>query len=187
MSQTLLYADHHDDCPADYYTRVDGGSIPWSLSVPKDIWATSFFFRSHIFLPRHKDTIRGFLQSLPPMYEDSSPESLLHKAVHVVSLGALSNALKSAPLRSEARREYGKALQELGFTIQSPSFATSNETLMSILLFALYEQITGNYSSRTAWTRHINGAVTLVRIRGQNQMLDPTSRRLFCAVRTSMV
>ena len=59
--------------------------------------------------------------------------------------------------------------------------------LMSILLFALYEQVTGSYSSRTAWTRHTIGAVSLVKLRGQDQMLDPISRRLFCAVRTSMV
>jgi hypothetical protein len=37
------------------------------------------------------------------------------------------------------------------------------------------------------WTRHINGAVTLIKLRGKEQMLDPISRRLFCAVRTLMV
>jgi hypothetical protein len=173
--------------PADYFAWANGGSIPWSLSVPKDISATSFFFQSHITWPKHDDSVRGFLEALPPMYKQSSPNSLLHKAVYAVSLGALSNARKSTPLRVEARREYGTALQELGVAIKSPSSATSDETLMSILLFALYEQITWSYSSRTAWTRHINGAVTLVKLRGQNQMENITSRRLFRAVRTLMV
>jgi hypothetical protein len=148
---------------------------------------TSLFFKNHVSWPRHDDSERGFLEALPSMYQKSSASSLLHKAVNALALGTLSNARMSTPLRCEARREYGKALQELGVAIKSVSLATSDETLMSILLFAVYEQITWSYPSRTAWTRHVNGAVTLVKLRGQSQMANPLSKRLFRAVRTLMV
>jgi hypothetical protein len=173
--------------PSTYLALANGVSIPWGLPVPKESMVTSLFFKNHVTWPRHDDSERGFLEALPSMYHNSSTNSLLHKAVNALALGTMSNACMSTSLRCEARREYGKALQGLGVAIKSASLATSDETLMSILLFAVYEQITWSYPSRDAWTRHVNGAVTLVKLRGQNQMATPVSKRLFRAVRTLMV
>ena len=63
----------------------------------------------------------------------------------------------------------------------------SDATLLSILLFALYESITSSEHSVSAWARHIEGAVAIVKARGVKQFDDPQSLLLFRAVRTQML
>ena len=115
-------------------------SVPWGLSnLLSESNAVSYFFKKHVILPRHSDSQRGFLEVLKEMYDEARPSSLLHDAIRAVALGTLSNACQSRPMRVEARKIYGNALQDLGTAIQSPSPANWDELLMTILLFALYE------------------------------------------------
>ena len=107
--------------------------------MPPELTAVPYFFHKHVLWRRHFDSQRGFLELLGEMYDEARPNSLLHEATRSVSLGAMSNAYKSRPLRCEAQKTYGKALQDLALAIQSPTLATSDELLMTILLFALYE------------------------------------------------
>lgn len=138
-------------------------------------------------MPRSKDSLRGYVEVLGPMYVNAKCDSLLHQATQALALASLSNGRKSPLLRVEARKIYGNALREVGLAIKDPKAARSDEVLMSIMLFSLYEAITSTDESRTVWTRHINGAVTLVKLRGEEQLKNPTSLHLFRAVRASMV
>ena len=101
--------------------------------------AIGFFLQHHANRQRAADSQRGFLEHLAPLYQRASTDSLLHRATYALSMGALSNARHSPIDRLEARRTYVKALKELGEVIKRPHVATSNETLMTILLFSLYE------------------------------------------------
>jgi hypothetical protein len=150
--------------------------------------AISFFLQHHANRPRTADSQRGFLEHLAPLYQRASTDSLLHRATYALSMGALSNARHSPVDRLEARRTYAKALKEMGEVIKKPRVASSNETLMTILLFSLYEQITWNSSNKTQWTSHIHGAIALLKMRGWKELEnDPVSRTLFKCVRTQMV
>lgn len=42
-------------------------------------------------------------------------------------------------MSQEAARAYGKALRKVGEALQNPASAATDETILSILLFALYE------------------------------------------------
>jgi len=150
-------------------------------------YAVAFFFRHLVQMPRSKDSLRGYIEVLGPMYTNARANSILHQATHALALASLSNGQKSPLLRVEARKLYGRALRDVGDAIKDPVLARSNEILMSIMLFSLYEAITSTDESRTVWTRHINGAVTLVKLRGESIKKDPTSLHLFRAVRASMV
>ena len=75
----------------------------------------------------------------------------------------------------------------MGNAIKDPALARSDEILMAIMLFSLYEAVTSTDDTRSVWTRHINGAVTLLKIRGEEMTKKPTSLHLFRAVRASMV
>jgi hypothetical protein len=150
-------------------------------------YAVGFFFKNLVQMPRSKDSLRGYVEVLGPMYIKAKSDSLLHQATQALALASLSNGRKSPLLRVEARKIYGNALREVGMAIKDPQAARSDEVLMSIMLFSLYEAITSTDESRTVWTRHINGAVTLVKLRGEEQLKNPTSLHLFRAVRASMV
>lgn len=114
-------------------------NLPWQPDIPDRDHAATFFFRNYTSWTRHSDGLRGFTEILTPLYASSMSASLLHEATHAVALAALSNFKKSAPLRLEARRSYVRALQHLNSAIQNSDIAASDETLMSVLLFSLYE------------------------------------------------
>jgi hypothetical protein len=181
--------------PSDQDGLVGQSIIGSSFKVPPSLdspgsrmnYAVSFFFQNLVAMPRANDSLRGYLEILGPMYVKAKSNSLLHQATHALALASLSNGRKSPLLRLEARRLYGRALHQVGIAIQDPVAARSDEVLMSIMLFSLYEAITSTDDSRTVWTRHINGAVTLVKLRGEKQLQNETSLHLFRAVRASMV
>ena len=162
---------------------------PRSMDTPAmrvDV-AVSFWFRHLLTIPRLPDALQGYLEILGPMYSKASPSSLLHQATRALALAGLSNGQRSALIRVEARKLYAKALRETGEAIRDPKQARSNELLMAIMLFSLYETITSSDNTRALWNRHINGAVTLVKMRGDSMKSDPTSLHLFRAVRAHMV
>lgn len=162
---------------------------PRSMDTPAmrvDV-SVAFWFKHLLRIPRLPDALRGYMEILGPMYMQASANSLLHQATHALSLAALSNGQRSPLIRMEARRLYTIALRYTGEAICDPKQARSNELLMSILLFSLYETITSTDDSRRLWTRHINGAVTLVKMRGEAMKNDPLSLHLFRAVRAHMV
>jgi len=162
-------------------------SLPMSLAFSREVASTSFFIKNFAIPPRQKDSMRGYLEVLYPIYENASSGSLVHKATQAVALASLSNGFKTRVLRMEAQKIYGKALLEVGEAIKDPVIARSDELLMTILLFSLYEAITSSQESRAAWTHHISGAVQLVKLRGEAQLKNPVSLHLFRAVRSAML
>lgn len=161
--------------------------LPMSLAFSRELASTSFFLKNFALPPRQKDSTRGYLEVLLPIYQNASPDSLVHQATHAVALAALSNGFKTKLLRMEAQKLYGKALREVGEAIKDPVKARSDELLISVLLFSLYEAITAGNDARMAWTHHITGAVSLVKLRGEEQLKNPQSLQLFRAVRSSML
>jgi hypothetical protein len=184
-------AEEEDDYSNKSELRLFNPNFPLPRSLDsagqRKNYAVGFFFKNLVQMPRSKDSLRGYVEVLGPMYVKAKADSLLHQATQALALASLSNGRKSPLLRVEARKIYGNALREVGLAIKDPQAAKSDEVLMSILLFSLYEAITSTDESRTVWTRHINGAVTLVKLRGEEQLKNPTSLHLFRAVRASMV
>ena len=86
-----------------------------------------------------RETSRGFLGALIPMYENSKPGSPLEIATHAVSLSAVANWPGRRHLGQRAGMIYGRAMRAVQSALQDPKQATSNETLLVILLFSLYE------------------------------------------------
>jgi hypothetical protein len=169
-------------------------NLLWGISAPQHISTISYFFHSHVLRQRHVDTQKGFLELLGPIYGRSSPGSLLHRATYAVALGCLSATQNSVTLKSEARTAYGRVLKELSTGLQSPGDDVMNEMILSILLCGLCEQISNNINPGTeinvdprTWTRHVSGAIALVKMRGRSQLVDEESRKLFRAVRAQML
>ena len=162
-------------------------SIPASLAFCRKLASTAFFLKNFATPARQKDSMRGYLEILLPIYQNAPMDSLVHQATDAVAMASLSNGFKTRLLRLEAQNLYGKALREVGNAIKDPILARSDELLISILLFSLYEAITATDESRASWTQHISGAVSLIKLRGEEQLKNPQSLHLFRAVRASML
>jgi hypothetical protein len=158
-----------------------------ALTFSRELASTAFFLKNFAAPARQKDSIRGYLEILLPIYQNAPVDSMVHQATGAVALASLSNGFKTRLLRMEAQKLYGKALREVGNAIKDPILSRSDELLMSILLFSLYETITATNESQATWTHHISGAVSLIKLRGEEQLKNPQSLHLFRAVRASML
>ncbi|KAK7552588.1 hypothetical protein IWX49DRAFT_559987 [Phyllosticta citricarpa] len=149
--------------------------------------ATSFFFQNFVIPPQKSTTVDTFLNCLVPYYNSANISSALHLATNAVSLSAFSKDPSRGQTAQEAGRAYGKALRKVGEALQDPASAATDETILSILLFALYESITSTNDSITAWKNHVSGAVTLTKLRGADGFSTVQSRKIFHAVRAMML
>ncbi|EKG09917.1 hypothetical protein MPH_13007 [Macrophomina phaseolina MS6] len=164
-----------------------GPSLPQGLHFSIEAQATAFFFRNFVLPPQQKECERGFFDILLPYFNETPEASPLHLATHAVSLAVLGNYPGRAQLMREAARFYGQALQKAQLALKDPAQAKSDETLLTIMMFVLYETLHNANYSITAWAHHIDGAVTLTKLRGRQQLEQPKSRKLFQAVRAMML
>jgi hypothetical protein len=158
-------------------------SLTFNPSIEQQ--ATSFFFENFAPTSKSKDTSRGFLDLLAPMYEKTSTNSPLSMATEALAVRTAANFPGGKHLLHHAESLYGRALKAVQRAIQEPSQATKDETLLSILLFSIYESTTT--SNIDNWSKHIKGAVSIVRSRGPAQFDDTESLLLFRSTRTQML
>ncbi|KAF2994263.1 hypothetical protein E8E13_002116 [Curvularia kusanoi] len=161
--------------------------IPQSLSLAPDYEAVTFFFKNFITLPQQAESTRGYLEFLVPLYNQALPSSVLHLATSAVAMAAVGQYPGREALVSEAVKSYGKAIRKLNTDLKDPVMGKSNETVLAILMFSLYETIMSTDDSITAWGNHVDGAVALTKLRGTDQFNDPMSHAMFRAVRTMMI
>lgn len=135
----------------------------------------------------NRDTTTGFLQVAAPLVEKAEDDSAQSLATEAVATAVMATTPDNEHLNQHAAHLYGRALAATQQVMQDPAHATSDETLLAILLFALYESIVSSEHSTAAWTKHIEGAVAIVRARGIQQFENPRSLQLFRVVRTQML
>ena len=149
--------------------------------------ATQHFFKSFALPSPSKETTRGFFEVAESMFDRAEQDSPVRLATQAVAIVVAAKRPGQVYLAQLAARVYGKALAATQQAMQEPVDATSDTTLLTILLFSLYESITSSDHSKSAWNKHIDGAVAIVKARGVEQFKNPESLSLFRAVRTQMI
>lgn len=163
-------------------------TVPPGLEFSTEAAATAFFFRNFVTLPQQNGCSRGYLEYLIPVYNRARADSAIQAATHAVSLSALSNYPGNSRLKLDAKRAYGEALRKVNEAITSgPKSASSNEILLAVLMFSLYETVDSANFKDTAWSSHVDGAVALARHRAAEDWTDEESLGIFRAIRTSML
>jgi hypothetical protein len=159
-------------------------SLMFNPSIERQ--AVSFFFENFVVPFQSKKILRGFLEVLIiPMYEATASNSLLSMATEALAVRVAANFLGGRHLVPHAESLYYQALKSVQRAIREPTEVTTDETLLSILLFSLYESVTTSIAEN--WRRHIRGAVGIAKSRGTAQFSDPQSLLLFRAIRTQML
>jgi hypothetical protein len=104
-----------------------------------DYEAVTFFFKNFITLPQQAESTRGYLEFLVPLYNQALPSSVLHLATSAVAMAACGQYPGRQDLVGEAVKTYGKAIRKLNDDLKDPARSKSNETVLAILMFSLYE------------------------------------------------
>ncbi|KAL6707859.1 hypothetical protein ACN47E_003759 [Coniothyrium glycines] len=162
-------------------------AVPPSITLAPETEAIPFFFKNFITLPQQAESTRGYLEYLVPLYNCALPSSVLHLATTAVALGVCGQYPGRQVLLRDAVSTYGKAIKMLNDDLKDAAKSKSDETVLAILMFSLYETIMSTDDSITAWGNHVDGAVALTKLRGTDQFNNPLSHAIFRAVRTMMI
>jgi hypothetical protein len=98
-----------------------------------------FFFKNFITLPQQAESTRGYLEYLVPLYNRTRPSSALHLATTAVAMATCGQYPGRHDLRREAVSIYGRAIKKLNEDLRDPAASKSDETILAILMFSLYE------------------------------------------------
>ena len=135
--------------------------------------------------------VTGFSKTydvLEPLYGASAIDEPLVASVDAVSLAFFSFHFDCTGASVNARKKYLSALPLLNQALKSPKSATSDSTLLAVLLLDLFEKITNNNPrSITSWMSHINGALALVELREDPLRQDYTGLRLSTRLSTNLL
>lgn len=114
-------------------------ALPIPIHMPPEYEAVPFFFKNFIALPQQAESTRGFLEYLLPLYNQAKTSSVLHLATSAVALATCGQYPGRHELLRLAVSTYGKALKKLNDDIKDPVMSKSDETVLAILMFSLYE------------------------------------------------
>ena len=173
---------------ADEELTVCTYSIPRDVGRhPEDI-SICFFFRHYGGTTIDPETNGGFNQLWPQMYSRSPAQSSLRLATAAVT--ASIAALWSLPGYDalQAREVFGKAMSAARYALQDPRECSTDELLMTILVFDLYETLALHCScERLEYGKHKDGALAIIEDRGLANTTKPQARALIGAVRHTLL
>lgn len=106
-------------------------------TVPTIDEAIAFF--AHHFIVSDHDDGKGYLSHLPAIYQNISPTSALSEVVVAIGMAGLSNIGRGDPFMLMAREKYTRGLHVVNSTLRDPNKATADQTLMAVMLLALFE------------------------------------------------
>ena len=169
---------------------IDSGClsyVPSSLTLDFEGLALGFFFNRFVILPSSSAAAPGFLEVLPSLYPNADTRSALFSATGAISLAAYTNDPGREHYIGKARQKYGETLLPVNEALRDPTAVRTNETLMSVLIMGLLEIITARKEASPKFGVHAEGAMALIKMRGEGMFEDKTSRKLLHAVRSQNI
>ncbi|MCJ1287232.1 hypothetical protein MMC26_006580 [Xylographa opegraphella] len=167
---------------------------PWQPTLPygtlqecQERQALCYFFSQFTAIPQHHSTSRGYLEYLLPAYFDAAPQSPLFAALSATALATFSNRPGRKVLMYNAQKMYLTAVALIQKAVADPVEAKMDTTIVAVLLLGLYETITCTEHSLPSWGKHVDGAVALVKHRGDDLFKSSLGARIFYWVRAQMV
>lgn len=161
-------------------------SIPQTLAPDVLERGVSYFFSNFVAPPSGPS--HGHFHHLTTISLADGLDDTLKTSLAATGLAGLANTSKSASLLDHARREYAAALRQINAALLSPTEAIKDSTLISIIVVAIFESTVGaRQLSIKAWTEHINGAATLVQLRGSAQLRTRVGLGLFIQASSHML
>ena len=157
-------------------------TIPPSLVIPTSNHAKDLFYYNYVF-----GALKPF-EFLQSFYSPLPKDDHLKASMNAVALAYLNYQRHVPNVQIEARQHYVAALRLMNKAIQDPEMAKKDSTILAILLLDLYEKVTNKESHyKGAWAAHLQGALTLVKMRGVEQFKDPMVVSILLRVSTNQI
>jgi hypothetical protein len=95
-----------------------------------------------------------------------------------LGIAGVANLYLDSRLKSEATRWYLDAIKMVNAALSSAKDVKADSTLTSINLLSLFEA-TNNDHTLDGWINHVDGAASLIRLRGMDQFSTPAGQRMY--------
>ncbi|GAM85589.1 hypothetical protein ANO11243_035960 [Dothideomycetidae sp. 11243] len=116
----------------------------------------------------------GFLEFLPDLYSNTSPNVDLSLALRAAALASFANQYSSPQMMAKARNAYGRSLTALNTSLRKPDDAVKDTTIATIILLQIFEHITCDDS--LSMGNHDAGLRMLLDMRGDSQLDNSQGR-----------
>ena len=157
-------------------------NVPRKVDVSIDDLARDAFFFYYVARFSKVLDVLGFFFTRP------NNDRHLHASIKAASLAFFSFQNDSPRARLLAREQYQRALPQVNRALKVPKTASKDSTLLAVLLLDLFEKIMDNNPRPVeSWMSHVNGALTLVKLRGPSNFKERTSLRLTAWLCTNVV
>ncbi|KAF5688650.1 hypothetical protein FDENT_4735 [Fusarium denticulatum] len=160
---------------------------PWfRLAVTPEDQALHFFFHHYVVpesgrSPTHPDC-HGII------YKRATEPGYLANLINAVGLASLAYSKNAPMLVDSARQAFSRALHSICAALVDPSEAASDQMLVAVMLLALYETVSSSSNEDlSSWSRHVDGALALIQLRGAGQLRNRIGRSIFLNLRTEIL
>lgn len=153
----------------------------------RELEAFYFFMNTHVDIRRDPLVRRGFLELVPSVLKDARPDSAVEHAIIACSVFFQEAWSAMMPETQRTRRYFAKALRSLNEAVMDSGKCQEDGTLMAVVLLEMYEMLSNGLQLQRATGIHQQGAVALVKQRGELNYRSDVSRRLLIAIRHQLI
>lgn len=147
-----------------------------------------FFFRHYGGTTIDPETPNGFNQLWQPMYLQALPRSSLRLATAAITVNIAMMWCSKGFNTPSAADVFVKAVAAAREGIHDPLQSLTDEMLMTILLFDLYDALFLHYAPNlTGYGKHKYGALAVIEQRGSNNIATSRGRALLKAARHTLL
>lgn len=122
----------------------------------------------------------------PPVHSEAYHRHLSTDGFHplvatsmtALGLAGVANLYMDPGLKREATRWYLRAIKMANVAISSPADVKADSTLLTVNLLGMFEA-TFNDNSLAGWSNHVDGAASIVKMRGMDQFSTPAGQRMY--------
>ncbi|KAK4863415.1 hypothetical protein LT330_002193 [Penicillium expansum] len=142
------------------------------------------FFLSH-YVVRQSGPSSGFLDYAPAMLaQDDGGNDMLECAILAVGFSGLARTTSQTDLLTRSMMMYTRTMERVNLALADPQAARRDSTIVSVLVLALYEF---SKASIDGWKHHIEGATSLLNLRGRSQFSTSTGLQIFKDVFSQLI
>ncbi|MCJ1234892.1 hypothetical protein MMC14_002856 [Varicellaria rhodocarpa] len=179
-TEALRFRNESNAVQKKVHARNAAKSIPPAVAISASSRAKDIFYHDYVVGPTKP---LHFLLAF-----QSSKNELLSKSIYAVALAYLHYQRHSLDTREEARQHYTKALSLTSATLKYPDRAKKDATLLAVLLLDLYEKIIDKeLKFEGPRAAHLSGALSLVKLRDDQQFKDPITLGILMRLSTSLL
>ena len=183
-----LPVDHLPTAAAAKNFVASTDSIRHALHQNTQDTSISFFFRHYGGTSFDPEARNGFNQLWQPMYLQASAQSALRLATAAVTINiAMMWCFHGCDTRP-AKSFFTMAVAAAREALQDPIQSSTDEILMTILVFDLYDALVLHYAPGPLdYGKHKYGALAVIEHRGSANLSSPRGRTLMKAVRHTLL